>query len=85
MTYRQHLISLIKNKHLHGIGFQEATLNHILDTARGTNDNLRSLLERLHVVTDTGASNAGMALYIHKITNGNNHLLNLLSQFTGRS
>jgi hypothetical protein len=53
-----------------------------LDTARGTNDNLGAFLKGLHVITDTGTTNAGMALDVHEIANSNNNLLDLLGQFT---
>ena len=55
-----------------------------MDTARCANNDLGTFLEGLHVVTDAGAANTGMALNVHEITNGNNDLLNLLGQFTGR-
>lgn len=82
-SYRKHLIGLIKNEHLHGVGLQESTLDHILDTTWGTDNDLWSLLESLHVITDACTANAGMALDVHEISNGNDDLLNLLSQFTG--
>ena len=85
VTYRKHLISLIKNEHLHSIGLQEATLDHILNSAGSSDDNLRTILKSLHVVTHTGTANAGMALDVHEVTNGHNDLLDLLSQLTSRS
>lgn len=54
-----------------------------MDTARGTDDDLRAVLERLHVVTDAGAANAGVALDVHEVTDGNDDLLDLLSKLTG--
>ena len=56
-----------------------------MDTTWGTDDDLRTLLESLHVVTDAGTTNAGMALNVHEVTDGNNDLLDLLSQLTGWS
>jgi hypothetical protein len=84
-TYGKHFISLIKNEHLHGVGLQEAALDHVLNTTWGTNDNLGTLLKSLHIITNAGTTNAGMALDVHEITNGNNDLLDLLSQLTGWS
>lgn len=43
-----------------------------------------SILQSLHVVTDVGSTNTGVALNVHEITDGDQHLLDLLSQFTGR-
>ena len=82
-TYGKHLIGLIENEHLHGVGLQESALDHVVNTAWGTNDDLRTFLKNLHVLTNAGTTNAGVAFDIHEVTNGNNDLLNLLSQLTG--
>ena len=58
-------------------------MNHVLDTPRCPNNNLRSSLKSGHIITDTGASNAGMAVNGHKITNGDNDFLDLLGQLAG--
>jgi hypothetical protein len=58
-------------------------LDHIVNTAWGTNDNLGTFLKSLHIITNAGSTNAGVALDVHEVTNGNNDLLNLLSQLTG--
>lgn len=55
-----------------------------MNAARGTDDDLGAVLESLHVVTNTGATNAGVALDAHKVTDGNDNLLDLLSQLAGR-
>lgn len=55
-------------------------MNHVLDTARSTDDDLRTILKGLHVVTDAGTTNAGVALNLHEIANSDNNLLNLLGQ-----
>lgn len=54
-----------------------------MDTAGGTNDNLGAVLEGLHVLTDAGATNAGVALDVHEVTDGDNDLLDLNSELTG--
>ncbi len=81
-TYRKHLVSLVKNKHLHRVGLEETALNHILDTARSANHHLGTFLERLHVVTDAGSTDTGVAFDVHKVADGHHDLLNLLRQFT---
>lgn len=45
---------------------------------------MNTILENLHVITDNGSTNAGMALDVHEVANGDNDLLNLLSKLTGR-
>jgi hypothetical protein len=82
-AHRKHLVGLIKNKHLHGIGLEEAALNHILDTTGRANDDLGAILEGLHVLTNAGATNASVALNVHEVADGDNDLLNLLSKLTG--
>jgi hypothetical protein len=56
-----------------------------VNTTWSSNDNLRTLLKSLHVITDAGTTNAGMALDVHEVTNGDNDLLDLLSQLTSWS
>lgn len=54
-----------------------------MDTAGGTDDDLGAVLEGLHVITDRGTTNAGVALNVHEVTDGDNDLLDLLGQLTG--
>lgn len=83
-TYRKHLIGLVQNEHLHGISLKEAPLDHVLDTAGRADNDLRTILQGFHVIANAGTANAGMALNLHKVANGDNDLLNLLGQLTGR-
>lgn len=81
-TYREHLVGLVQDEHLHCVGLQEAALDHIVDTTRGTDDNLGPLAEGLHVLADAGAANARMAFDVHEVSDGDDDLLDLLCQFT---
>ena len=54
-----------------------------MDTARGADNDLGAVLESLHVVTDAGAANAGVALNVHEVTDGDDDLLDLLGQLAG--
>lgn len=85
ITYRKHFVSLVKDEHLHAVRLEEAALDHVLDTARSTDDDVGAILKSLHVITNAGASNAGVALNVHEVTDGNDDLLDLLSQLTGGS
>jgi hypothetical protein len=82
-TARQHLVGLVEDEHLHVVGLEDTTLNHVVDTAGSTDNDLRAVLEGLHVITDAGATNAGVALNLHEVTDGDNDLLDLLSELTG--
>lgn len=55
-----------------------------MDTSRSTDDDLGTILQGLHVLADAGATNASMGLNVHKVANGDNDLLNLLSKLTSR-
>jgi hypothetical protein len=49
--------------------------------ATGSADNdLGAVLESLHVIADAGATDAGVALDLHEVTDGDDDLLDLLSQ-----
>jgi hypothetical protein len=67
------------------VGAEDTTLDHIVDTAGGTDNDLGTLTEGSHVLTDVGTTDTGVALKGHEVTNGNNDLLDLLSQLTGGS
>lgn len=54
-----------------------------MDTAGGTNDDLGAVLQSLHVIADAGAANAGVALNVHEVADGDDDLLDLLSKLTG--
>ncbi|GKT55011.1 hypothetical protein ColTof4_08128 [Colletotrichum tofieldiae] len=80
----KHLVGLVEDEHLHAVGLEEAALDHVVDTARGTDNDLGTVLQGLHVVADAGTADAGVALNVHEVTDGDNDLLNLLSKLTGR-
>lgn len=83
-TYRKHLVGLVQDEHPHLVGLQDTALDHVVDTARGANDNLRTILESLHVLADVGSANTGVTLDAHKVTDGDDDFLDLLRKFTGR-
>lgn len=67
------------------VGLQDTALDHVVNTAGGTDNDLGTIPESGHVLTDVGTTNAGMALNAHEVTDGDNNLLDLLSQLTGGS
>lgn len=83
-TYRKHFISLIENEDLDSVGLQGTPLDHVVDTAGSTDNDMNTIAENLHVLTEGSTTNAGMALDLQEIANGDNDLHNLLSQLTGR-
>jgi hypothetical protein len=53
-----------------------------VDTAPGTNNELRALAEGFYVFTDRSTTNTGKELDVHVITEGHDVPLNLQGQFT---
>lgn len=82
-TTGQHLIGLIKNEHLHVVGLEGTTVDHVKDTTGGTDNNLGTVSEDLHVITDVGTSDTGVASDLHEVTEGDDNLLDLLGQLAG--
>lgn len=55
-----------------------APVKHVKDSSRGSNHYVGHVsLELLHLVTDIGTANAGMAGTTHVVSKGKNHLLDL--------
>lgn len=67
------------------VGLEDAALDHVVDTARSTDDDLRAVLESLHVLTDVGTTNTGVTLDAHEVTDGDDDLLDLLGQLASGS
>lgn len=82
-TTGQHLVGLVEDEHLHVVGLEDTTLDHVLDTAGRANNDLGTVLESLHVITNAGTANAGMALDVHEVADGDNNLLDLLGKLAG--
>lgn len=85
ITYGQHLIGLVEDEELHGGGGQNTALDHVVDTAGGTDNDLGAGAESVHILTDVGTTDTGVAVEGHEVTDGDNDLLDLLSQLTGGS
>lgn len=82
-TTGQHLVGLVEDEHLHVVGLEDTALDHVLDTAGGADDDVGTLGQSLHVLTNAGAANAGVALDVHEVTDGDNDLLDLLGKLAG--
>lgn len=70
-TTREHLIGLIHTEELEIVGLEEATLHHVVNTARSTDDDMgATVLEFLDVLLDDCATDASMHLHTGIFTNG---------------
>ena len=81
-TTREHFVGFIKTEHLELVRTESATINHIVHTTRRTDNHLGTVTEASHVLTHVSATNAGVALDVHVVTESHHDILDLLSQFT---
>jgi hypothetical protein len=56
---------------------ESAPVDHVEDTSGCSDDDLAALVQLVDVLADVGASDAGVALSIHVVAQGNHHLLDL--------
>ncbi len=82
---RKHLVRLVQHEHLDVGDAEGATVDHVVDTAGSTNDNVDAFLQLADVIAHVGASDAGVALHLHEVTELDDHLLDLLRELAGGS
>ena len=56
--------------------------DHIKNSAGGSRNNMLSVVQLSDVLPEVGASNAGVALHVHVISQGKDNLLDLDGQLT---
>jgi hypothetical protein len=83
-TAGQHLIGFIETEDLDGVGPEGPAVDHIVDTTGSTDDDVNTLLQLAHVLTDVGSTDTGVAFDVHVVAESDDDLLNLLSKLTGR-
>lgn len=82
-TTRQHLVSFVQNEQLKVLGLEESSLHHVVNTAGGADNNVGATrLELLDVILDNGATNAGLDLDLHVLTDGVDDVSNLHGELT---
>lgn len=84
-TTGKHLIGLIKDEHLHLVGLEETTLDHVLDTTGGTNNDVGTSGNGSSILTNAGTTDTGVADNVQGVTKTNDDLLDLTGQLTGGS
>ena len=67
-TARQHFISFIEDEELEVVCLEEASSNHVVDTARGADNDVLSLLEDADVFSDDSATDASVDLDAQELT-----------------
>jgi len=64
---------------------KDSSAEHIINSTRGSNNDMDSRLKFGDVISDSGTSNAGVASNVQIVSKCKDDLLNLLSQFSGWS
>jgi len=84
-TAGKHLIGLIEHELTDVVKAEGTTVDHVVDTAGGADNDVDAALEDTDVVTDGGTTDAGMDLDLHVVAESDDDLLDLLGQLTGGS
>ena len=82
-TAGKHLVGLIKTDDAHVVCAKRAPVDHVVDAARGADDDLDALLELGHVLADVGAADASVALDVHVVAEREDDGLDLRRKFAG--
>jgi len=82
-TLGQHLIGLVEAEDLDPIGLERSPLDHVEDTTGSTNNDLDTITEFGHVITDVGASNTGQRGDTHVVAEGDHDFVDLEGKLTG--
>jgi len=81
----KHLIGLIETEDLDVVGLEGTTLDHVEDTSGGTDNDVNTLLKLSHSLANRSSSDGGEALDVHVVSEGDENLLDLLSELTSGS
>ena len=78
----QHLISLVQHQHLDASCSQCPPPDHVEHTARSTTDHVLTIVQLPDVLAQVGASDAGVTLDVHVVSQRQDNLLNLNCQLS---
>lgn len=79
----EEFVGFIQNEHLDVARAEVATADHVKDSAWCSRDHMLSMVELANVFPDGGAANAGVALNIHVVSQGQHNGLDLGGQLSG--
>lgn len=80
----QHLIGLVKDEHLDTPGAQGSPADHVKNTTWRARHDMLAVVQFPDVLPEVGAADAGVALHVHVVSEGQHDLLDLNGQLTGR-
>lgn len=55
-----------------------------MDTTRGSDNDVNTILKNLHIITNDSSSDTSVAFNVHEVADSDDDLLDLLSKLTGR-
>lgn len=82
-TSSKHLISLVKNEDLEELGVEVFSLDHVMDSSWGSDDDVHSVSENFLFILDVCASCAKVNLDVKVGSDALDKGLDLISQFSG--
>ena len=81
---RKHLIGLVETEHLDRVGLESTAVDHVEDTTWGSDHDMRTIIQFCHVISDRSTTDTSVAVDVEVVSKGNDDLLDLLSELTGR-
>lgn len=84
-TTGQHLIGLIEDEHLDGVGVENSTADNVVDTAGGTDNDVNTSVDSSGILLDGGTTDTGVADNAEGVTKTQNDLLDLEGKLTSGS
>lgn len=81
-TLVEQLVGFIEDEHLDVLGSECSSTDHVEYTTGSTGDDVLSVFELLDVFSDTGSTDTGVALDVHVVSQGEDYVLDLNSQFS---
>ncbi len=81
-TTRKHFIGLIKDEELDKVWLEGAAVDHVVDTAWGTDDDVDAFLQGADIFADGGTTYATVDFDVHEVTESGNNRDDLAGQLT---
>lgn len=81
-TSGEHFIGFVEDEDLDLVGAENLAAQHVIDSARGSDDDVNSGLQLGNVISDASSTDARVAAGVEVVTKGDDDLLDLLGQLT---
>jgi hypothetical protein len=67
-TSREHLVGLVETEHLDGLGLEGTSVDHVEDSTRSSDNDVRTFSKLGHVLSDEGTTDTGVAVDVEVVT-----------------